>query len=142
LVRWDELTHPARTTILEGRSLVTREQGKPDTSRTLAANDALPTRLWIDKLPAFALVGVDRLTLERDFEIRTLRSSDREVQLYLYPQTRSARDKYQRLEVRLSQQAKIAAEIHVVWKDNSHTFFGIIEPKTDVALDVQTLRAR
>ncbi len=142
IARLDRLSSPARTYLIDGSTLIEREQGKPDQSSTLGPNQSLATRLWIDTLPAFMLVGVDPKILRRDFEIKSLRSSEREIQLFMYPQTRAARDKYQRLEVRLSAEAKIAVEIHIVWKDNSHTFWAMIEPQSDLAMDADSLKAR
>ncbi len=142
IARLDRLSSPAQTYLIEGSTLIEREQGKPDKTSSLGPNQSLATRLWIDNLPAFLLVGVDPKTLRRDFEIKSLRSSEREVQLFMYPQTRAAREKYQRLEVRLSAEAKIAVEIHIVWKDNSHTFWAMIEPQTSVAIDAESWKAR
>lgn len=142
IARLDRLTSPARTYLIDGSTLITREQGKPDQSAPLGPNESLATRLWIDSLPAFLLVGVDPKVLRRDFEIKSLRSSEKEIQLFMYPQTRAAREKYQRLEIRLSTEAKIAVEIHIVWKDNSHTFWAVIEPQTDLAIDADSLKAK
>jgi hypothetical protein len=142
IARLDRLAHPACTYILDAKNIIKRQQGAPEEIKPIGINDALATHLWIDTFPAFLLVGVDRATLERDFEIRSLQPSSREIQLYLYPQTRAHRERFQRLEVRLSASEKIAVELHVVWKDNSHTFWAIMEPKTDIALDPNDLRSR
>ncbi len=130
----------APTSSMDQRS--SQESRESPTSRPPGPNESLATRLWIDSLPAFLLVGVDPKVLRRDFEIKALRSSEKEIQLFMYPQTRAAREKYQRLEIRLSTEAKIAVEIHIVWKDNSHTFWAVIEPQTDLAIDADSLKAK
>ncbi|MBY0587730.1 hypothetical protein K2X85_11155 [bacterium] len=140
--RLDRLANPAITYLIEGRVITIRSQGKEEQAKGLGVNDALPTHLWMDSFPAFFLVGVDPATLRRDFEIRSLQPTDREIQLYFYPQKRSHRDRFQRLEVRLSSSEMIAVEIHVVWKDNSHTFWAVLEPKTDVALHPEEWKTR
>ena len=53
----------------------------------------------------------------------------------LYPQRDADQRRFNRMEVLFVKATMKPVQIHVIWKDGHHTFFAILETKTDVALD-------